>query len=144
MSDWQDDDYEVGYGRPPKHTRFQKGRSGNPKGRPKGAIGVAAGLERELASKIAVRESGREVVMSKAEAFAKRLMAKALAGDNGAMKLLMAQATEMSGTSRAGSADAPIPEQAEPVDYEILRHFFACEAGSKARTDNQENDDDNR
>ena len=28
--------YTVGYGKPPKHTRFPKGRSGNPKGRPKG------------------------------------------------------------------------------------------------------------
>lgn len=29
--------YEVGYGKPPKHTRFQKGQSGNPNGRPRGA-----------------------------------------------------------------------------------------------------------
>jgi hypothetical protein len=32
-----DDRYEVGFGKPPKHTRFQKGRSGNPKGPPKGS-----------------------------------------------------------------------------------------------------------
>ena len=30
-------DYAVGYGKPPKHTRFKKGRSGNPRGRPRGA-----------------------------------------------------------------------------------------------------------
>src|SRR5439155_2145375 len=30
-----DADYEVGYGRPPKPSRFQKGRSGNPRGRPR-------------------------------------------------------------------------------------------------------------
>lgn len=30
------DDYEIGYKRPPKNTRFQKSQSGNPKGRPKG------------------------------------------------------------------------------------------------------------
>lgn len=28
-------DEKVGYGRPPKHTRFQKGQSGNPRGRPR-------------------------------------------------------------------------------------------------------------
>ena len=31
----ENDDYEVGYGKPPKHTQFPKGRSGNPLGRPK-------------------------------------------------------------------------------------------------------------
>ena len=33
----KDGDYEVGYGKPPRHTRFVKGRSGNPRGKPPGA-----------------------------------------------------------------------------------------------------------
>ena len=40
MSDENDDDetnYKVGYGKPPKKTRFKKGTSGNPGGRPKGS-----------------------------------------------------------------------------------------------------------
>ena len=32
-----DDDYAVGYKKPPLHTRFKKGQSGNPRGRPKGS-----------------------------------------------------------------------------------------------------------
>ena len=34
---WKDKDYEVGFGKPPKSKQFRKGKSGNPKGRPKGA-----------------------------------------------------------------------------------------------------------
>ena len=32
------DDYEVGYGKPPKNTQFRKGVSGNPRGRPKKSL----------------------------------------------------------------------------------------------------------
>lgn len=46
-----DTDAGVGYGRPPKHTRFPRGRSGNPKGRPRGARGrkkIIEGIASEL------------------------------------------------------------------------------------------------
>ena len=35
MSGNSNEAYEIGYGKPPKATRFQKGKSGNPSGRPK-------------------------------------------------------------------------------------------------------------
>ncbi len=42
-------DYEVGYGKPPRHTRFQPGRSGNPRGRPKDTKNLKTDLIEELA-----------------------------------------------------------------------------------------------
>ena len=44
------DAYEVGYGKPPRHTRFPKGRSGNPKGRPPRSKNIGALLTRALRS----------------------------------------------------------------------------------------------
>ena len=41
------DDYEVGYKKPPIHTRFKPGVSGNPKGRPKGTKNLATDLAEE-------------------------------------------------------------------------------------------------
>lgn len=51
--------FSVGYGKPPKHSRFKPGQSGNPKGRPKGARGVDALLDAELKRMVSVSENGR-------------------------------------------------------------------------------------
>jgi len=47
MSD-DNDDYEVGYGKPPKHSRWKPGESGNPRGKEKGHKGLKTDLEAEL------------------------------------------------------------------------------------------------
>jgi hypothetical protein len=73
--------YKVGYGKPPPTTRFQRGRSGNPKGRPKDRRKLATDLAAELGERITVREEGRSRRISKQRALIKSLMAKALHGD---------------------------------------------------------------
>ena len=56
-------DYEVGYGRPPVSTRFAKGRSGNPKGRPRGARNKTPALNEERLKSIVLAEAYREVTV---------------------------------------------------------------------------------
>src|ERR1043165_233754 len=48
--------YLVGYGKPPVHSQFTKGTSGNPDGRPRGSKGLKALLRDALSKKIAVRD----------------------------------------------------------------------------------------
>jgi hypothetical protein len=75
------DKNKVGYKKPPLHSRFQPGHSGNPRGRPKKAASVGHELVVELDRKVTVRENGVEQTMPKAAALAKSLVARALAGD---------------------------------------------------------------
>ncbi len=74
-------DYEVGYKKPPKHTRFQPGQSGNPRGRPKGTKNLKTDLMEELGEKIVVREGDRSQKVSKQRALLKSVVNRAIQGD---------------------------------------------------------------
>ncbi len=84
-------DYEVGYRRPPQNKRFRKGRSGNPKGRPRGAKNLTTLLDQVLAEPVIVTEQGKRRRITKREAMLKQLANKAASGDAKAMQLLLAQ-----------------------------------------------------
>jgi len=74
-------DYEVGYARPPRVHQFKAGRSGNPRGRPKGAKNEATILRDLLNRKIDVREGGRSRKITVFEAILLRFTEDALRGN---------------------------------------------------------------
>jgi Family of unknown function (DUF5681) len=85
------DDYEVGYGKPPKNSQFPKGTSGNPTGRPKKARDLGATLLREANSPITIVESGQKVRLSKHEVAVKMFMNNVMKGKPSDLRLYFAQ-----------------------------------------------------
>lgn len=84
------DSYEVGYGKPPKNTQFQKGISGNPTGRPKKAAEFHSIFMKESESLMTIIDNGQRRRISKLEAIAKQLHNKALTGNIQAMRIYVA------------------------------------------------------
>ena len=92
-------DEPVGYKRPPALTRFTKGRSGNPKGRPKNRRREMP-YDTVLGQMVTIREGGRERRVTAAEAFILQLTRKGLQGDSAAARASLA-AIETARASRA-------------------------------------------
>ena len=85
----QERDYAVGYGKPPLHTRFKKGQSGNPRGRPPGAKNLSTLLNEALNEPVVITENGGRKKVSKRQASLKQLVNEAAKGKWPALKLLL-------------------------------------------------------
>lgn len=114
-------EYQVGYGRPPLHTRFQPGQSGKPRGRPRGSRNLKTELEEELQERIALREGGERRTVSKQRAMLKRLMEKALQDDVRAATLVISMVVRFLDQSEPEEDLAPLADG----DRAILDAFLA-------------------
>ncbi len=88
-------DYDVGYKRPPRHTRFKPGQSGNPKGRPKGLPNHGTTVSRVMSEKVSVREGDRTRTMTKLEAMVQAHASKAMKGDARSASIVIGLLTRM-------------------------------------------------
>lgn len=114
-----DNEYKVGYKRPPKATQFKPGQSGNPKGRPKGVKNLATDLKEELEERITVTEGGKPLQVTKQRAMFKTLMAKALKGDSRAANVLINLAISIEQSEGTEKPDHVFPEE----DLAIIKNL---------------------
>jgi hypothetical protein len=113
--------YDVGYGKPPTAGQFKKGKSGNPKGRRKGARNLKTDLLEELHDRISISERGRRKTFTKQQVLLKRLMNEGISGNFKASALLLQLSMQF---ERAGDfVPATTPLSSE--DEEILQRYAA-------------------
>jgi hypothetical protein len=123
---------KVGYCNPPAHMRFKKGKSGNPRGRPKGTLNMATVLERILREKVVLNENGRRKTVTKLEAAIKQLTNKAASGELKAFQLLAAlvRSAEERGT-KADISNSALDDVDEKVVLGILNRLQATNKGDQ-------------
>jgi hypothetical protein len=108
MSGKSAETYEVGYGKPPKATRFQKEKSGNPSGRPKKIareIDPGKILQSIDNEEIVLMVDGKRKRMPKAEINFRQLFAKAIRGDLTVARLIAKMAAKYFGPEAEGPSD---------------------------------------
>ena len=112
---------EVGYGRPPANHRFEKGRSGNPKGRPRGTHNFGTDVKQMLNMPVPLEREGGRRKISTQQASLLRLREKALKGDARALDRLIELARQHNGETIEVAASDELAQD----DQAILDAFEA-------------------
>ena len=140
-------DRDAGYGKPPRHSRFKKGQSGNPKGRPKGGRNFSTDVKATLEEPIRVTHHGKARTVSTQHAALMRLREKALSGEVRALDRVIELARlyddddEMAEAAiRLSATDAEI---LEARDAKVLRQagMAKTQSGTRKRRDTRQGND---
>jgi len=123
----RDNSYEVGYAKPPRQTRFVKGQSGNPKGRPKGSKNLATMLARACRERVRVTGNNGARSITKLETSLVQLSNQAASGDLRAIREFLYW-IRFSEESEQSSVATPIShERDHAVIASILERIRQCE-----------------
>ena len=117
-------DYEVGYGKPPRHSQFRKGNPGRPKGsRQNAALTAEEARQRVLAQGVALTKDGRRTIVCGIEALYQQVFAKALNGDMRAATLLLKGAANEN-EAKAIMSNSDIDTEAPPEDAALIERYL--------------------
>jgi hypothetical protein len=115
-------DYEVGYRKPPCHTRFQKGQSGNPRGRPCESKNLKTLLSEALNERVIVTENGRRRKITKREAIVREIVNCSATPDLRAVRIVFDLLRDIEGQSEPAS---PQTSAFTAVDEEVIEQLRA-------------------
>lgn len=122
MSD-EDQFYEVGYGRPPKSGRFAKGKSGNPKGRPKGSRNLASIVMQESRQPVRINGPKGARTITKLQAVVMQLGNKAAQGEPRATREFLPLVQRAEDAVSSESAPQMVHELDQRVMDSLRRRF---------------------
>ncbi len=115
-------DHEVGYGKPPRNSRFVKGQSGNPRGRPPGAKNLKTLLNKALNELVIVTENGGRRKISKREAIVTQLVNRSAKADYKAIQILLGMLRDIEGHAEPGAVDH---DKFTEADAQIIQRIRA-------------------
>jgi hypothetical protein len=133
--------YAVGYGKPPAHTQFKSGQSGNPKGRRKGPCNVRTVVEEALNQRIRVKEGDRIRSLTKLDAVILTMVTSALKGDAKAQGALIAV---MRSLGMTGEPPPSTDQKPFTADDESLIADFLRRRGAEIQPTASEGKEDNK
>jgi Family of unknown function (DUF5681) len=117
-------DYEIGRGRPPKATRWRKGKSANPGGRSSARpIGLLEMIDRLLLTSVKITRDGESKRVTALEAILEQLWSKGIAGDRRARAVYL-RCRELAPQAADGKVQITF------ADSEYSRAFSAHDVGS--------------
>lgn len=112
--------YEVGYGKPPIATRFKAGQSGNTKGRPRGAKNFDTVIAKELSARVEITENGKRKSITKREAIGKQVVNKAASGDPKFVPILFSEARRIEEKQETKAASTVLEDPEDKLVMESL------------------------
>lgn len=110
----------VGYGKPPVHSQFKPGQSGNPSGRKKPKPTLAALFEKHLNAQVTVTSGGKSQRISSREALVRSFIADALKGNDKIRRYLLQLMMGLESDQAQTNPDIPTDE----ADLALIESFI--------------------